>query len=88
MEVLVNGTIEPLRACMKYHSKCYLDYVTKAAQEEAEDKVSNNGTLSLSEVREMFLAEVENRVFVEGEPATLKQLLREYENFLLDYGIM
>ena len=88
MEVLVNGTIEPLRAGMKYHSKCYLDYVTKAAQEEAEDKVSNNGTLSLSEVREMFLAEVENRVFVEGEPATLKQLLREYENFLLDYGIM
>ena len=36
----------------------------------------------------MFLKEVENRIFVEGEPATLKQLLREYETFLSDHGVV
>ena len=88
MEVLVNGTTKPLRAEMKYHSKCFLDYVTKAAEEEAEGKTTNRGSLSLFKVKVMFLMDVENRVFVDGEPTTLKQLLKEYENFLLDYGII
>ena len=88
LEVLVNGTTEPLRAGIKYHSKCFLDYVTKAEQEEADSKFENHGSLDIAHVKEMFLKEVENRIFVEGEPATLKQLLREYETFLFDHGIV
>ena len=54
LEVLVNGTTEPLRAGIKYHSKCFLDYVTKAEQEEAESKIENHGSLDIAHVKEMF----------------------------------
>jgi hypothetical protein len=36
----------------------------------------------------MFLQEIEKRIFVDSEPTTLKMILRDYENFLLDHGIL
>ena len=88
LEVLINGTTEPLTAGIHYHRKCYLNYVTRATQVEDDGKIECLGSLKITEVRERFLKEVENKIFVEGEPTTLKQLLKEYESFLLDHGII
>ena len=88
MEVLANATTEPLTAGINYHARCYLNYVTKAGEHEDQGKNECLGSLNLAQVRELFLKEVEERIFGESEPATLKQLLREYESFLLDHGII
>ena len=88
LEVLVNGTTDPLTAAINYHSKCYLTYVTKVHQGNDDEKKEVNGKLELARVRELFFNKVEKNIFVEGEPTTLKQLLGEYEQFLLEHGIV
>ena len=55
---------------------------------EGEGKAELCGSLNIIDVNKLFLKEIEERVFVEGETPTLKQLLREYEHFLWDHGII
>ena len=51
LEVLVNGTTDPLTAAINYHSKC----VTKVHQGNDDEKKEVNGKLGLVRVRELFL---------------------------------
>ena len=66
-----------------YHSKCYKRYIRPIYNAEGDENV---GTATIKEVKQLFLNHVATVVFNDGEPRTLKQLLKEYEDMLQEYG--
>ena len=85
VEVLINSTRDPIAPKIAYHKTCFIKYVLRGL-EEFED--GDNDKFDIAKVRKLFLDSLESSIFDDGEPRTLKQVLKDYQKFLLDHNIL
>ena len=88
VEVLINSTRDPIAAKIAYHKTCFIKYVLRGLEECEECEDGDNDNIDVAKVRKLFLDSLESSIFDDGEPRTLKQILKDYQKFLLDHNIV